>query len=61
MEKAHKKPLSRDLIKKGLSHLGLNVEGQYSYLKLDLINMNLISTVGIDNYRHLQHMDLSNN
>lgn len=57
-----RQPVDDGLFKTGLSCLGKTCNnGRHAYLSLTLAGNNLVSVVGIDKYRYLQNVDVSNN
>jgi protein phosphatase 1 regulatory subunit 7 len=59
--KPHKVVLDRALFTSNLSALGFTATGEFAYLRLSLESQALESIQGIENFPHLQHINLSNN
>ncbi|CAK66253.1 unnamed protein product (macronuclear) [Paramecium tetraurelia] len=61
-QKEAKQPISEDVLKKALTTYGKTAEGQhYAYLSFMANNLDLTSLHGIEKFKHLQHIDVSNN
>jgi len=53
--------LDAEMLKKGLSELGLTPTRQHAFLRLDLVGLGLTSVEAVRPYGHLQYLDVSRN
>lgn len=59
--KPHKMKIDKSTFSNNLSALGVCETGDYAYLKLSLESLSLESIQGINEFPHLQHVNLSHN